>query len=110
MQHYDYLIWVMSLALIPTTIVWLFYWRILVKYIRVFMLCIVGSMIFAIPWDYWATHSWLWHFSPEKTLGVSFLGLPLEEYVFFASFTVLYASIALVLRQSLFKDGRGRRI
>lgn len=98
MAHFDYLKWFLLFAWIPTAVIWLFYWRILIQYKKVFYLCIIGSIIFGVPWDYWATHSWLWHFSPEHTLGINFLGLPLEEYVFFVSETMLYASLALVLR------------
>lgn len=99
MGHYDYLIWFLEFALIPVVVVWFVWWRILAKYPKVFLYCILGSIIFGYPWDYWATHSWLWHFSAAHIVGVSFFGLPLEEYVFFISEAVLYASLALVLRE-----------
>lgn len=100
-MQYAYLQWFFMFAWVPTIIVWLFYWRFLIRYKKTFTICIIGSILFALPWDYWATHFWLWRFSPDHTLGIEFLGIPLEEYVFFTSFTVLYASIALVLRKEL---------
>jgi lycopene cyclase domain-containing protein len=97
-MHYDYLKWFLIFCWTPTIIIWLFYWRYLIRYKKVFLICILGSILFATPWDYWATHSWLWHFSPEHTLGINLLGLPVEEYVFFITETLLYASLALALR------------
>jgi lycopene cyclase domain-containing protein len=107
-MHYTYIEWQLLLAGLPTLILWLFYWRLLSNYTKVFIYCIVGSVVFATPWDYWATHSWLWHFSSALTVNKRFLGLPLEEYMFFVVFTLMYASIALVLRDKLMKKGSKR--
>lgn len=101
MEQLDYIKWFAVFAWTPIIIVWAFYWRYLIKFSKVFLYCIIGSVIFGTVWDYWATHYWLWHFSPDHTLGVNILGLPVEEYVFFISFTILYASIALVLKDKM---------
>lgn len=98
-MHYTYIEWQLLLAWVPTLVIFLFFWRTLIRYGKVYGLCIAGSFLFATPWDYWATHSWLWHFSPDLTINKHFLGLPLEEYMFFVSFTVLYVSIAIILWQ-----------
>lgn len=100
-EHLDYIKWFAMFAWAPTTTIWLFYWRYLKGYKKTFLYCILGSCLFGTPWDYWATHFWLWHFSTAKTLGVTLLGIPVEEYIFFGSFAVLYASIALVLKKEL---------
>lgn len=102
-MHYDYIKWFALFAWAPLAIVWVIYWPLLAKYLKVLGWCIVGSFIFGTAWDYWATHSWLWHFSPEHTLGYKLLGLPIEEYIFFVSYTVLYGSIALVLRDKILR-------
>lgn len=88
-------------AWVPLLVVWLFYWRLLIQYKKTLLFCAIGAIIFGLPWDYWATHHWLWHFSPDRTLGVEMLGIPAEEYVFFVSYALLYASLALVLRKKL---------
>jgi len=100
MPRYDYIRWFFIFCWTPTILIWLFYWRTLLGYKKVFLLCILGSIIFGWAWDYWATHSWLWHFSPDHTLGVKFLGLPVEEYIFFVSEGVLYTSLALAIRKA----------
>ena len=40
-------------------------------------------MLFFIPWDIYFTYHHIWHFNDEMTLGVDFLLLPLEEWLFF---------------------------
>ena len=36
-----------------------------------------------LVWDLWAFHRGHWYYSTTKTVGVSVLGLPLEEVLFF---------------------------
>ena len=40
-------------------------------------------MLFFIPWDIHFTYHNIWHFNDKMTLGVDFLLLPLEEWLFF---------------------------
>ncbi len=50
----------------------------------VILVTIIGSI-----WDVWATRHgrkdrvWLWQFNRKNTLGPRFLGLPIEEYLFY---------------------------
>lgn len=46
-------------------------------------------------WDVLFTESGIWHFNPDYVLGVYFLGLPLEEWMFFL--TVPYASVFIYM-------------
>ncbi len=103
MNHWEYIVWFALFAWLPTAILWIFYWPLYRKYKKVFIYCIAGAIIFGYPWDYWATHYWLWHFSGDHTLGIFLGGLPVEEYIFFASEALLYSSIALALRKHLNK-------
>jgi lycopene cyclase domain-containing protein len=53
------------------------------------LVTIIGSL-----WDVWATrHSkrdrvWLWQFHRSQTLGIRFLGLPIEEYLFYVASSI----------------------
>src|SRR5687767_6113258 len=51
---------------------------------------LINALIF-IPWDVFFTQQKIWGFNPEHLLGIYFLGLPLEEILFFI--TVPYACI-----------------
>lgn len=44
-----------------------------------------------IVWDVWFTDMGVWSFNPDYLVGIYFLGLPLEEWLFF--FTVPYACV-----------------
>ncbi len=71
--------------------------------IFIFLVTIVGSL-----WDLWATQHgkkdsvWLWSFNTKNTLGIKFLGLPIEEYLFYTASSVyvifLWTSIQLAMQ------------
>ena len=50
----------------------------------VILITVIGSI-----WDVWATRHgkkdrvWLWQFNRYQTIGIRFLGLPVEEYLFY---------------------------
>jgi lycopene cyclase domain-containing protein len=50
----------------------------------------ITGAVFLI-WDVLFTEAGVWHFNPDYVVGVYFLGLPIEEWMFF--FTVPYASV-----------------
>lgn len=106
MEHLDYLKWQLFFAWLPIAVVWLLYWKILLKHLKTILFCIIGGTAIAFPWDYWATHSWLWGFSKVHTTGIVFLGLPIEEWSLFISEIVLYSSLSLVLYTFLKKEGK----
>ena len=53
------------------------------------LVTIIGSI-----WDVWATRHgkkdriWLWQFNRKQTMGIRFLGLPIEEYLFYVASSV----------------------
>lgn len=55
----------------------------------ILLVTIIGSI-----WDVWATRHgksdrvWLWQFHRSQTLGYRFLGLPIEEYLFYIASSV----------------------
>ena len=65
-------------------------------------------MLVFVAWDAAFTAQGVWGFSDRYTLGVRFLGLPIEEWLFFVC--VPYACVYLyeVMRYALHKDVLGR--
>lgn len=72
-----------------------------------FVVCVtlIGSI-----WDIWATKHgkvdrvWLWQFNRQQTLGITFLGLPAEEFLFYTVSSVyvifMWEGIKLIMSKS----------
>ena|SRR3990167_9159580 len=97
MAHFTYLLYLLLFTLLPTAILFFFFWKMLRQYFRVYLFTGLGSLVFSLPWDYFAIHRWqIWSF-PEKTItSVYLLGVPLEEYFFITLVTWLLATITLI--------------
>lgn len=57
-----------------------------IQFYKFFTPFIAASLIVAVPfiaWDIWFTHTGVWWFNMDYTLGIDFFGLPLEECLFF---------------------------
>lgn len=89
LKRFSYLLTLFSVFCIPTVVA-AFY---LSPYIDlhallpfIILVTLVGSI-----WDVWATRHgkrdrvWLWQFNRRQTIGIRFLGLPIEEYLFYVA-------------------------
>lgn len=92
MKRYHYLLSLLFVFCIPTVVAGFF----LSEYISldalipfIVLVTIIGSI-----WDVWATRHgkkdriWLWQFHHSQTIGIRFLGLPIEEYLFYVASSV----------------------
>lgn len=77
------------------------------QFYRVWPAIVVPAALF-IGWDVWFNAAGVWSFANEYTLGISWLGLPVEEWAFFL--VVPYCSLFVyeVLRNYFPRAGRGR--
>jgi lycopene cyclase domain-containing protein len=60
------------------------------KWFALFPAILITAFLF-IVWDYWFTQIGVWEFNPRYVLGIFFLDLPLEEWLFFL--VVPFASV-----------------
>ncbi|WP_111668772.1 lycopene cyclase domain-containing protein [Algoriphagus litoralis] len=60
------------------------------KWYALFPAILITAFVF-IVWDYWFTKIGVWEFNPRYVLGLFYLGLPLEEWLFFL--VVPFASV-----------------
>ena len=96
---YSYIYWLIIFVLAPTAIFWIAYPFVIKKYYRTLLLCFICALIFSIPWDIWAQKTNIWYWPANKVIGIYFLGLPLEEYLFIVFVTILISTVVLILRE-----------
>jgi len=95
---YPYLKWHIIFVLIPSIVIWMWYWKYLIKYKKT-LLWITGlSIIWGFIFDLVASPILkLWFFN--NSLNIYFAGLPLEEYMFLFFVPQELAIIFLLLRR-----------
>lgn len=92
MRRYYYLLTLTFVFVIPT-IVAAFLMRDVISLQALIPFIVLVTVIGSI-WDVWATRHgkkdrvWLWQFHRSQTLGKRFLGLPIEEYLFYTASSV----------------------
>ncbi len=68
------------------------------RYRGTMLLCILGGLAIAVPWDAWAIGAHLWGFPRENIVGLWIAGIPLEEYCFIVLMTTLVTMITLIFK------------
>jgi len=99
----EYLISIILLSIIPSAII-LFYKRNLIKpMLKVIPIVFVTGVL----WDYLAVSRGWWSYAGRPyMLGISFIGVPLEDYLFiiFASMTIICLWEVLKEKLKFFKN------
>jgi lycopene cyclase domain-containing protein len=91
-----YLNWLFWFVWLPCAVLWVIYWRILIKYKPIFIKAAIAALVFSVPWDVVAyrTHIWLW---PQSCcVGVHISYLPMEEYFFLIFVTIYIVTCTLI--------------
>ncbi len=86
-------------GLVPLLVLWLMARRWIGRYVGIMlwlplMIAFVGS-----TWEIEAIDR-IWFYAPRSILGVRFMAIPVEEWVYYAVDALLAASLVLVLRQA----------
>lgn len=95
----DYILWLLLVVWIPLALLWIRHFHYLKGYLRTFRFVIVASLIITIPWDILAVRADIWHYFEGHILGVWFLWLPIEEYLYILTVSVYIATGTLLLRR-----------
>ena len=64
-----------------------------------FLLVVIGSIIFSVPWDYIAIRERIWYFTEQHIFGILLFGLPIEEWVFIIFMALLFSTITALLME-----------
>lgn len=93
----SYILWLIFFIWIPSVYLWLRNFHLLWKYRMVFLSAMVGTLLVSIPWDILAVRNHIWYFPQNGNLGMYIGELPLEEYLFMMTVTLIIASVAVVM-------------
>ena len=98
-----YIDWILIFFVLPTAIMWLFFWRHLVKYWTVFFFVIACSVIAGLAWDAYAVKVGIW-FWPASCCNLARLpgGIPREE-IFWAISAAAYICTVSIISRDVFK-------
>ena len=66
---------------------------------RTLLLALLILLVIAIVWDQLSVRLGIWSFSQQEIVG-SFLGLPIEEYLFFIFVPLLSINVYLLVEQA----------
>jgi|SRR3990172_10673691 len=96
-----YLFWLIVFVLIPSVLVWAFYWRYLKSYIKIFVVITICAIVWGLGFDLVGSTTWrIWSYS--NTLNIYFLGLPIEEYLTLLFLPQQITAILLLLRRKIY--------
>ncbi|MBV9349179.1 MAG: lycopene cyclase domain-containing protein [Patescibacteria group bacterium] len=94
---YSYLIWLLCFFIFPAALLWAVFGSTLWRYRKAVALAPLGSLLFSIPWDIISVREHIWYFQKPFIAGLWIGELPIEEYFFIISVSVLFASISALL-------------
>lgn len=84
-------------------LLWLFGWKYFLRYKKIFLFVLIGGTLWALPFDILATPIFhIYHFNLTRNLGISWLGIPFEEYIFIIFIPQIVAAITLLLRRAIY--------
>ncbi len=99
-----YVRWHIILTITPSIIIWSIWWRYLIGYLKVFLLTTVGAFLWGLPLDILSVPvSHIYGFNSTQNMGINFLGLPLEEYLFFLLVPQMAVAVTLLIRRILYE-------
>lgn len=96
----DYIWWLLFVVWIPLGYLWARNFAYLRKYTRTFRFVVVASLIFSIPWDILAVKADIWHYYTGHIVGLWIFGLPIEEYLYIVTVSILLATGTLLLKRT----------
>lgn len=96
--------WHILLTIIPSMIIWTVWGKYLLRYKRTFIILTIGAFLWGLPLDVLSVPVFhVYGFDPVHNTGISFLGLPLGEYLFFLLVPQEAIAVTLLIRKYLYR-------
>lgn len=100
LKHLPYLSTILIFVIFPSIILWGLYYRYLKNYLKVFVIITICSIIWGFLFDIIGVNWGIWFYN--KTLGISYLGLPLEEYLLLFLLPQQITAMLLLIRKKIY--------
>ncbi len=98
---FPYLFTIVVFIFLPTVLLWIFYGKLLRKNVKLLIFIAVFSFLWGLLFDLVGSVWWhIWFYN--HTLGIYFLGLPIEEYLTLLIFPQQVAALLLVIREKIY--------
>lgn len=81
--QYPYLTWHFMFVLVPSVYLWIKNWKYYIKFPKTFAYITILSIVWGVLFEIIALRDDVWYFNQEKSLGLNFLDIPIEEWLFF---------------------------
>ncbi|HSD98465.1 MAG TPA: hypothetical protein VLB73_02065 [Patescibacteria group bacterium] len=93
---------------IPLCIFWIFFWKVLLRYRKIFLFTVIPTYFFGVPWDLLSVRTGPWLYNSSPTLGIWFFGgpstgLPFEELVLFTFFCPFFITTVSIIAWDIYK-------
>lgn len=95
--------WHILFTIIPSILLWSIWGEYFLRYKKTFLFVTLGAFLWGLPLDLLNVpllH--VYYFNPVHNLGIRFLGLPLEEYLFFLLIPQETVAMILLLRRRIY--------
>jgi hypothetical protein len=98
--HLPYLFCILTLGVLPSIIVWICFWSYLKQYGKVFLIGTICAVLWGFFFDVVGIHWGVWFYT--HTLGISYFGLPLEEYILLLLVPQQVIALLLLVRRKIY--------
>ena len=94
-----YLVWLGLFIGLPLVALWLVGGRQLWRQRRALAWTLLGALVLGGLWDALAVRVHIWYYAPGNISGAWLAGLPLEEWLWIAGSTLLFASLTILVHE-----------
>jgi lycopene cyclase domain-containing protein len=96
---FTYLIWLGLFIGLPLLLIISRWPHLLRRQGRALALTALGALVGGWAWDALAVRLGVWFFNPAHMLDLWFLGLPLEEWLWFTGVSLMFGALTVVLME-----------
>lgn len=89
---------------LPTLLIWVFNFRFLWRYKKTLIYVMFFATMISTLWDIHAIQNNIWFFPRGGHLGIYIYTIPIEEFLFMATVTLMVSSITIIAKYKLSSD------